>query len=94
MVVSAPARLLPRRMREHRIVTPATSLAWHRPPAGATPLDLPEPTRPATLLAGDAVLAVPLSRRLGRVHLHLVADPAVKNVRHLDVEVEAQIPVS
>lgn len=35
-MLAAPARLLPGRLRLHRIVTPGTLLAWHRPgpPAG------------------------------------------------------------
>ena len=29
-VIAAPARLLPKRLRLHRVVTPGTLLAWHR----------------------------------------------------------------
>jgi hypothetical protein len=40
-VIAALARLLPRRLRLHRIVTPGTLLAWHRR-LGQEQMDLPE----------------------------------------------------
>ena len=46
-ILSALARLLPRRIRSHRLVTPS-DVAGLAPAAGTTSLDLPEEARLAT----------------------------------------------
>ena len=46
-ILSALTRLLPPRLHLHRLVTPATLLAWHRRLATKN-VDLPEPPRPPT----------------------------------------------
>ena len=44
-LLSALARILPREQRRHRLVTPATLLAWHRRLI-TQKMDLPEPAWP------------------------------------------------
>jgi hypothetical protein len=44
-ILSTLIRLIPPQLRLHRIVTPATLLAWHRPP-GHKKVYLPQPARP------------------------------------------------
>ncbi len=44
-VLAASARLLPAVPRAHRLVTPATLLAWHRR-LTTRKMDVPEPARP------------------------------------------------
>ena len=61
-VLSALARLLPRRLREHRIRHPG-HVAELAPPPGATPLDLPKPTRPATSQRRDPGRGATTGRR-------------------------------
>jgi putative transposase len=45
-VLAALIRLLPGRLRAHRLVTPGTVLRWH-PPPGHSQVDLPVPDRTA-----------------------------------------------
>ena len=75
-VIAALARLLPRHLRLHRIVTPATLLAWHRRLANGE-MDLSEPHRAPAGPGGDPRTGRQLARqnpRWGyrRVHGELV----------------------
>jgi len=59
-VLAALIRLLPARLRAHRLVTPCTVLSL-APPPGHPPWDLPEPDRTAAVSAEIAALIARLA---------------------------------
>ena len=61
-VLAALARLLPRQLRLHRIVTPGTLLAWHRRLVGSKWTCLNAPGRPL-VRAGVGALAEQVARQ-------------------------------
>jgi putative transposase len=56
------ARLLPSVLRDHRLVTPGTLLAWHSRLPDHTQVDLPEAARPPRNQQADPRLVLRLAR--------------------------------